>query len=116
MELLKSLQFHQAVLDCAAAGIIIVDNDTRIINANRAALNIIGKQSVDTLNCPLPELFINGERAELVEGLKLVQRQADVDSYSFYASFNSRVISVIISSIKLNASSAGWVVVLQPPP
>ncbi len=113
MELLKSLQFHQAVLDCAAAGIITVDNDTRIINANPAALSIIGKESVDTLNRPLAELFINGERAELVEGLKLVQRQADVDSYSFYASFNSQVISVIISSIQLNASAVGWVVVLQ---
>ena len=113
MELLKSLQFHQAVLDCAAAGIIIVDGDTRIINANRAALEIIGKQSVETLNCPLAELFVNGERAELVEGLKLVQRQTDVQKYSFYASFDSQVISVIISSIELNSNPVGWVVVLQ---
>lgn len=113
MELLKSLQFHQAVLECAAAGIIIVDSDTRIINANRAALEIIGKQSVETLNCPLAKLFVNGERAELVEGLKLVQRQTDVQKYSFYASFDSQVISVIISSIELNSNPVGWVVVLQ---
>ena len=113
MELLKSLQFHQAVLDCAAAGLIIVDGDTRIINANRAALEIIGKQSVETLNCPLAELFVNGERAELVEGLKMIQRQADVPNYSFYASFNSQVVSVVISSIELNSNPTGWVVVLQ---
>jgi CheY-like chemotaxis protein len=43
MELLNSLQFHQAVIECAAVGIIIVDSDTRIINANRTALEIIGK-------------------------------------------------------------------------
>ena len=116
MELLKSLQFHQAVLNCAAAGIIIVDSDTRVINANRAALETIGKQSVDILNCPVADLFINGERAELVEGLKLVQRQADVQQYSFYASFNSHIISVIISSIELNSNPVGWVVVLQPSP
>ena len=116
MELLKSLQFHQAVLDCAAAGIIIVDGDTRIINANRAALEIIGKQSVETLNCPLAELFVNGERAELVEGLKLVQHQTEVQKYFFYASFDSQVISVVISSIELNSNSVGWVVVLQPSP
>ena len=30
LELVKSLQFHQAVIECAAVGIIIVDNDTRI--------------------------------------------------------------------------------------
>jgi len=38
MELLNSLRFHQAVIECAAVGIIVVDSDTRIINANRAAL------------------------------------------------------------------------------
>jgi PAS domain S-box-containing protein len=114
MELLKSLQFHQAVLDCAAAGIIVVDSDTRIINANRAALEIIGKHSAETLNCPVAGLFVNGERAELVEGLKLVQRQADVHKYSFYASFNSQVISVLISPIELNENPVGWVVILQP--
>ncbi len=113
MELLKSLQFHQAVLDCAAAGIIVVDSDTRIINANRAALEIIGKQSVETLNRPVAELFVNQERAELVEGLKLVQRQADAHKYSFYANFNSHVITVLISIIELNSNPVGWVVVLQ---
>ena len=84
MELLNSLQFHQAVIECAAAGIIIVDSDTRIINANRTALEIIGKHSIETLNCPVADLFVNGERAELVEGLKLMQRQADHKKYSFY--------------------------------
>jgi len=35
MMLLDSLQYHQAVIECAAAGIIVVDSDTRIVNANR---------------------------------------------------------------------------------
>ncbi len=113
MELLSSLQFHQAVIESAAVGIIIVDSDTRIINANRSALEIIGKQSVDTLNCPVADLFANGERAELVEGLKLVQRQADHKKYSFYANFSSQVIATLISPIELNADTVGWVVVLQ---
>ncbi len=113
MELLSSVQFYQAVIECAAVGIIIVDSDTRIINANRAALEIIDKHSVETLNCPVTDLFLNGERAELVEGLKLVQRQADHKQYSFYANFDSRVIATLISSIELKSNTAGWVVVLQ---
>jgi len=113
MELFTSLQFHQAVIECAAAGLIIVDSDTRIINANRAALEIIGKHSVETLNCPVADLFVNGERAELVEGLKQVQRQVDNKKYSFYANFNSQVIAVLISSIEFNSTTVGWVVVLQ---
>jgi PAS domain S-box-containing protein len=114
MELLNSLQFHQAVIECAAAGIIVVDSDTRIINANRAALEIIGKHSVEVLNCPLADLFVSAERAELVEGLKLVKRPGDVKKYSLYATLNSRVIGTLISSIGLKSESVGWVVVLQP--
>ena len=114
MELLDSLQFHQAVIDSAAAGLIIVDNDTRIINANRTALEIIGRPSVEVLNCPVPDLFLKAERAELVQGLKLVRRQADMKKYSFYANFNSHVIATLISSIKLNSENIGWVLVLLP--
>jgi len=116
MELLNSLQFHQAVIECAAAGIIIVDSDTRIINANRTALEIIGRRSVEILNCPVAELFVKAERAELVQGLKMVKRQADMKKYSFYASFNSHIIATLISSVELNSDAIGWVVVLQPAP
>ncbi len=114
MELLNSLQFHQAVIECAAAGIIIVDSDTRIINANRAALEIIGRRSEEVINYPVADLFANGERAELVEGLKLVRRQSDIKQYSLYANFNSQVIGTVISPIELNKDVVGWVVVLQP--
>jgi PAS domain S-box-containing protein len=113
MELLSSLQFHQAVIDSAATGIIIVDNDTRIINANPAALDTIGKRSVDVLNCPVADLFVNGGRAELVEGLKLVKWQTDAKQYTFYATFNARVVATLISSIQLDSACVGWVVVLQ---
>jgi PAS domain S-box-containing protein len=113
MELLNSLQFHQAVIESAPAGIIIVDSDTRIINANSMALETIGKRSVEVLNCPVADLFVNGERAELVEGLKLVKRQADIQRYTFYGTFNSNVIATQISSIELKSESVGWVVILQ---
>ena len=113
MELLNSLQFHQAVIESAATGIIIVDSDTRIINANPMALETIGKHSVEVLNCPVADLFVNGERSELVEGLKLVKRQADIQRYTFYATFNSSVITIRISSIELKSESVGWVVILQ---
>ena len=113
MGLLNSLQFHQAVIESAPAGIIIVDSDTRIINANPMALEAIGKRSVDVLNCPVVDLFVSGERSEMVEGLKLVKRQADIQQYTFYATFNSSVITIQISSIELKSESVGWVIILQ---
>jgi hypothetical protein len=49
-----------------------------------------------------------------VEGLKLVQQQANQIKYSFLANFNSQVIATLIAPIELNSNpAAGWVVVLQ---
>ncbi len=114
MELLNSLLFHQAVIDCAAVGIIIVDDDTRIINANVTALEIIGKSSVDVINCPVADLFVDGERAEIVDGLKRVMRQKELKKVSFYATFHSQAIGTVVSSIEIKDNVVGWVVVLEP--
>ena len=38
MELLNSLKFHQAIIENLGVGIIVVDTDTRILNANSLAL------------------------------------------------------------------------------
>ena len=114
MELMNSLLFHQAVIESVSVGIITVDDDTRIINANRAALEIIGLQSVDVLNRPIAELFTTDSRAELVNGLKLVKRQPEMKKYSFFANHRSQVVGTSISAITLNDAVVGWVVVLEP--
>ncbi len=114
MELINSLHFHQAVIESAALGIIIVDEDTRILNANQAALEIVGIHSVDALNRPITELFSTVERAELINGLKRIKRQPDVKKYTFFASCRSRNVGITISSINLNDAAVGWVVVLAP--
>ena len=112
MELMNSLHFHQAVIECAPVGIVVVDDDTRIINANRTALDIFLKSSVEVLNRPVADLFAAEERAELVAGLKQVSRQNDIQKVSFCATFQSRLIDTTISAIKLKDNVAGWVVVL----
>jgi PAS domain S-box-containing protein len=114
MELMNSLLFHQAVIESAAVGIIIVDDDTRILNANQAALGIIGTSSVDVLNRPIAELFSTEEQAELINGLKRVKRQPEVKKYAFFASCRSQVVGISISAISLKDAAAGWVVVLEP--
>jgi len=114
MELMNSLFFHQAVIESVSVGIITVDDDTRIINANRAALEIIGLQSVDVLNRPIAKLFTTDARAELVNGLKLVKRQPEMKKYSFFANHRSQVVGTSISAITLNDAVVGWVVVLEP--
>ena len=114
MELMDALHFHQAVIESAAVGIVIVDDDSRILNANPTALEIIGTRSVDVLNRPVTNLFSAEERSELVNGLKLVRRQKELKKYSFFATYRSGVISASVSAIRLKDDSVGWVVVLEP--
>ena len=114
VELVKSLQFHQAVIECAAVGIIIVDTDTRIINANPAALEIVGRSSADIINFPVRELFDNRSRAKLVKGLELVIQQSNLEKISFLTTFHSQVINTIISPIRFAGSVSGWVIVVEP--
>lgn len=112
--LLDSLLFHQAVIDSAAAGIIVVDDDTRIINANQAALALIDKSVVDVINRPVATLFLKNERAEIVDGLKRVIRQKELRNVSLQATFNSQVVGTLISTVELKNNVVGWVVVLIP--
>ena len=113
-ELVKSLQFHQAVIESAAVGIIIVDNDTRIINANPAALEVVGKHSVDVINCPVNELFDNGSQTKLADGLERVMQQNNIEKISSLATSNSQEMNTVISPIRLAASLVGWVLVVEP--
>jgi PAS domain S-box-containing protein len=114
VELVKSLQFHQAVIECAPVGIIIVDKDTRIINANPALLEIVGRSSADVINCPVINLFDESSRAKLTDGLELVMQQHNLEKVSFLTTFHSQVMNTLISPIRLAESAVGWVIVIEP--
>ena len=114
VELLDSLLFNQAVIDCAAVGIIVVDSDTRIINANREALEIIGRSSVDVINLPVAELFTNEGRSEATKGLNAVRQREDLKKVSLLTTFCSKAIAAIFSPIRLKSTFVGWVLVLEP--
>jgi len=116
MMLLDSLKYQQAVFESAAMGIIVVDIDTRVISANRAAVKIIGRDSVELLNCPLADVFENNDRAELANGLSLVKQKPETEIYTFYAKFNAQVTAAIISATLLNSEMVGWTIVLHPMP
>ena len=113
VELVKSLQFHQAVIECAGVGIIIVDDDSRIINANPVALEIIGRSSADVINCPVSDLFDHQSRARLLDGLEIARQQKNIEKISFLTPFQSRVMNTIVSPVRLTDSTVGWVLVIE---
>lgn len=113
MELLNTLQFHRAIIENIGVGVIIVDQDTRVLNANSLALNIIQKSAVDVLNCKVADLFPGQQRSDLKEALtSVIQEQGD-KKISFYTSFNHHSTRTIVTPILYAHNQSGWIVTLD---
>ena len=113
VELLNTLQFHRAIIENIGVGVIIVDKDTRVLNANSLALDIVQKTVVDVLNCPIADLFPGTDRSELKDALKRVIRDPEIKKASFFSTFNHHPTQTIVSPIKHDGNQAGWIVALQ---
>ena len=113
MELLKTLQFHRAIIENIGVGVIIVDKDASVLNANSLALDIIQKSAVDVLNCRIADLFPRKQRAELKDALKRVIQEQEIKKVAFHTSFNHRVTRTIVTPIVVENNTAGWVVALE---
>ncbi len=113
MELLMSLEFQQAVVERLGVGVMIVDRDTRIIHANAAALSALQKTLLEVLNTPILALFPTGRAPELIDALKATGRGAGTPHRAFMASFNGRLLRVVVSPMEPARSGPGWLVALE---
>ena len=113
IELLGSVEFQQAVVDCLGVGAVVIDKDTRIMNANAAALETLGKSLSEILNCPILNLFPPNRSAELLAALKHTSREPDANHSAFMVSWNGRMLRAVVSPLRLKGLAAGWVVALE---
>ena len=113
VELLNSLKFHQAIIESLGVGIIVVDTDTRILNANYLALEILAKLSTQVLNNSVVDMFPTSAKAKLGDALKQVIQLPAKTKISFHTDFDDRAITTTVSAILLSETKAGWVLVLE---
>ena len=113
VELLSSLKFHQAIIQSMGVGIIVVDTDTRILNANAQAFEILTKSPTQVLNNPVVDIFPASAKAKLGETLKQVIQLPPKTKINFQTDFNGRTITTTVSAILLSENKAGWVLVLE---
>jgi DNA-binding response OmpR family regulator len=113
VELLVELEFQQAVIGCLGVGVVVIDTDTRIMNANTAALDTLEKTLSEVLNCPILNLFPPNRSSELLAALKQTSREADVTHSAFMLNWNGRTLRAVVSPLRLERSPAGWVVALE---
>jgi CheY-like chemotaxis protein len=113
VELLNALKFHQAVLESLGIGIIIVDTDTRMINANSAAYEILDKSATELLNIPVFEIFPAAAKATLGDALKQTMSLTEANKISFASDFKEKTIRTTVTAISSSAAKAGWALMLE---
>jgi PAS domain S-box-containing protein len=113
VELLNSLKFHQAIIESLGVGIIVADTDTRILNTNSLAFEILAKSPTQVLNNCVVDIFPTSVRAKLSDALKQVIQLPAKSKISFHTDFNGRAITTTVSAILLSESKVGWVLALE---
>jgi CheY-like chemotaxis protein len=113
VELMDTVGFHQAITESIGVGIIVVDKDARIINANSMALTIIDKSLEEVLNCPVTAVFSKREKAKLIDALKGVVKSEEWRKITFCATIHSQEIRTIVSPLKLDGKIGGWIVAME---
>ncbi len=113
LELLESLEFHRSVLDSLATGLLVLDRDTRLLNANPAALELLGRALVAILNRPVIELFPPARAAELIGLLKETAREPRARPRALFAELGGRSVRAVIARLSAPRAPSGWVIALE---
>jgi CheY-like chemotaxis protein len=113
IELLGSLEFYQAAVNCLGVGVLILDKDTRIINANAAALAIVDQSLPDLLNRPIWDAFPPNRSGELIGALKATARRCRSGHSAFFVGLKGRMLRAVVSPLCLDELPSGWVVALE---
>ena len=111
--LLQVLKFHQAVIENLGVGVVVVDTDTRIVNVNTVAFEIVDRSPTEVLNSPVLDMFPESAKPTLADALKQVLQLPEKVKISFPAAFKQRTIRTTVSAISLSEEKVGWVLVLE---
>ena len=113
VELLQVLKFHQAVIANMGVGVVVVDTDARIVNANARAFEIVDCSPTEVLNRSVLDIYPDSVKSELGATLKQVYQQPEETRISFLADFQGRPIRTTVSAILISEGKAGWVLALE---
>jgi len=112
-ELIDSLQFQKAIFESIGIGLIVVDQDGRIMMVNDLALKILDYQSEDLMSRLIPSIFPAGERRRLVDALRSVLKQSGMTGFRYSMTVDGQKIRMVISLFRHEDRQAGWIIALE---
>ena len=112
-ELMETLDFQKAIIQSIPLGIIVVDKDARIIQANPPALDLIDKPLEKVLNAHVTAIFSENERAILCNTLKEVVHDKESKRVTVVMNLHSRKVRTLISLLRIDTKIGGWIIFMD---
>ena len=113
-ELVEEMKFKTAVFDSVGIGILVVDRDARVMNANVMALELINKPLEEVLNLRVTAVFPQEGRGRLVEALREVAKNLNfLRRRSLRLMCGSRVLKLVASILRIGNDLDGWVLTME---
>jgi CheY-like chemotaxis protein len=113
IDLIDSLQFQKSIIDCIGVGVVILDSDTRILEINPLGSKILQRSYDELLNRSIISIFPDDEKQKLVNALKEVVHNNEVDKKVFIAALDYNKIKVIVSQMIVADNKIGWILALE---
>jgi len=112
-QLMDILKYQQAITESAGIGMLVVDTDAKIIQANKLILDMLNKSLEDVLNRSITGLLPKEEKEKIVDSLKRVVRDEGSKKIGLSIHIAAREIRTIVSALKLQDKKAGWVISME---
>ncbi|MCP4681344.1 MAG: response regulator [Desulfobacterales bacterium] len=112
-KLIQSADFQRAIIKGIAIGVMVLDHDARILDANPQALEILEKADHEVLNQPVQSIFPEQYGAEIIKVLKDLVVKPYLGKRTFFADMHSMQIRVMVSLLKLDDEIAGWILAME---
>jgi CheY-like chemotaxis protein len=113
IDLIDSLQFQKSIIECIGIGVVILDSDTRILEINSLSSSILKRSYDELLNRPIVSIFPDSEKHKLVNALKEVVHNRELDKVIFVAEMDYNKIKIIVSQMIVADNKIGWVLALE---
>ncbi len=112
-ELLDTVSFHEGITQSVGVGILVLDKDARILNANPAALDLLSRPIEEVMNRQVVALFPNEDRPTIIGALKKVVQFQELGKAAISVVPHESEIRVVVTLLKIDGKIAGWVMAME---
>jgi PAS domain S-box-containing protein len=112
-ELLGLRRFSQTVLRTIAEGIVQVDGRQRVLFANRACLEMVGRPELDLIGMPVTEILTDDHRTTLEDAVADFKASLVESADSVTVRYRDRVLRIMFAWIPASDPSQGFFMILR---